>query len=71
MGDISQNVPLQNNDVIVVGRNLIARLTYALSTFTQPFRDVLGFVLFFDSLRDSANNLFRPSSGNQDQDSSQ
>lgn len=71
MGDISQNVPLQNNDVIVVGRNLIARLTYALSTFTQPFRDVLGFVLFFDSLRDSADNLFKPSAGSQDQNSSQ
>ena len=71
MGDISQNVPLQNNDVIVVGRNLIARITYALSTFTQPFRDVLGFVLFFDSLRDSATNLFEPSSDSQDQNSSQ
>jgi polysaccharide export outer membrane protein len=62
MGDVSQNVPLQNNDVIVVGRNLVARITYALGSFTQPFRDILGFLLFFDSLRDSAENLFEPGS---------
>jgi len=59
-GDVSQNVPLQNNDVIVVGRNFISRITYALSNFTQPFRDILGFLLFFDSLRESATNLFEP-----------
>ncbi|MCA1994317.1 MAG: polysaccharide export protein, partial [Coleofasciculus sp. S288] len=54
MGDVSQNVPLQNNDVIVVGRNLVARITNALNTFTQPFRDILGFLLFFDELGSSA-----------------
>ena len=64
LGDVSQNIPLQNNDVIVVGRSLIARLTYALGTFTQPFRDVLGFLLFFDSLRNSASNLFGPLNNN-------
>ncbi|NES73939.1 MAG: polysaccharide export protein, partial [Okeania sp. SIO2D1] len=52
--------PLQDNDVIVVGRTLIAKLTNALNVFTQPFRDVLGFLLFFDSLADSADNLFGP-----------
>jgi len=64
MGDVSQNVPLQNNDVIVVGRSLVGKITYALNTFTQPFRDVLGFLLFFDSLRNSATDLFGPTSGN-------
>ncbi|GAB4227285.1 MAG: hypothetical protein Kow00121_55920 [Elainellaceae cyanobacterium] len=59
-GDITQNPMLENNDVIIVGRNLVARVTYFLNTFTQPFRDVLGFLLFFDSLLDSADNLFRP-----------
>jgi polysaccharide export outer membrane protein len=59
-GDLSQNIPLQENDVIVVDRNLLARVTYALNTFTQPFRDVLGFLLFFDSLTDAADSLFRP-----------
>jgi polysaccharide biosynthesis/export protein len=60
MGDMSQNPRLEHNDVIVVGRNLIARITNTLNTFTQPFRDVLGFLLFFDSLTDSASNLFQP-----------
>jgi polysaccharide export outer membrane protein len=62
-GDFSQDPMLEHNDVIIVGRNLVARITYALNTFTQPFRDVLGFLLFFDSLADSADNLFRPSGG--------
>jgi polysaccharide biosynthesis/export protein len=60
MGDMSQNPRLEHNDVIVVGRNLIARITNTLNTFTQPFRDVLGFLLFFDSLTDSASSLFQP-----------
>jgi len=60
-GDASQNPILAQNDVIVVGRNLVARVTYALNTFTQPFRDILGFILFFQSLADSASNLFQPS----------
>ncbi|MBD3880196.1 polysaccharide export protein [Phormidium tenue FACHB-886] len=60
MGDQSQNPILEQNDVIVIGRNFIARITHALNTFTQPFRDVLGFLLFFDSLADSADNLFKP-----------
>jgi polysaccharide biosynthesis/export protein len=59
-GDLSQNIPLQENDVIVVDRNLLASVTYALNTFTQPFRDVLGFLLFFDSLSNAADSLFRP-----------
>ena len=61
MGDQSQNPILEQNDVIVIGRNLVAQITHALNTFTQPFRDVLGFLLFFDSLSKSANNLFKPS----------
>ena len=60
MGDPTQNIALQDSDVIVIGRNLIGRLTYALNTFTQPFRDVLGFTLFFRELGNSATNLFGP-----------
>lgn len=60
-GDLSQNPTLQHNDVIVIGRNFISRVTYLLNTITQPFRDVLGFTLFFDALIDSADNVFRPS----------
>lgn len=59
-GDLSQNPSLQHNDVIVIGRNFVSRVTYALSTFTQPFRDILGFLLFFDGLVESADNVFRP-----------
>jgi polysaccharide biosynthesis/export protein len=50
MGDISQNVPLQNDDVIVVGRNLIGRVTYALGLITQPFASILNFRSFFNNL---------------------
>lgn len=59
-GDIAQNVPLRDGDVIILDRNTIAQITYALSTFTQPFRDILGFLLFFDSIADSADDLFGP-----------
>lgn len=66
LGDFSQNPVLEHNDVIVVGRTLVARVTYALNTFTQPFRDILGFVLFFQSLVDSASNLFGPTGSSSD-----
>jgi polysaccharide export outer membrane protein len=56
----SENPPLQDNDVIIVNRTVLAKITYALNTFTQPFRDVLGFLLFFDQLADSADSLFGP-----------
>ncbi|MBD0335922.1 MAG: polysaccharide export protein [Cyanobacteria bacterium Co-bin13] len=59
-GDQAQNIALQDNDVIVVDRNLLARITYTLGTFTQPFRDVLGFLLFFDQITDASRNLFGP-----------
>ncbi|BAZ52021.1 polysaccharide export protein [Nostoc sp. NIES-4103] len=47
-GDVAQNVPLQDNDVIVVGRNLITRITTLFSTITRPFFDVQSFIRFFD-----------------------
>lgn len=59
-GDPGQNIPLQDNDVLVVDRNLLARITYSLGTFTQPFRDILGFLLFFQEIDEAATNLFRP-----------
>lgn len=68
MGDTSQNPMLENNDVIVIGRNLITRITYFFNTFTQPFRDVLGFLLFFDSLSTTATDLFRPTGGSRSDD---
>lgn len=68
MGDTSQNPMLENNDVIVIGRNLITRITHFFNTFTQPFRDVLGFLLFFDSLTTTASDLFRPTGGSSSDD---
>lgn len=57
-GDAAHNIPLQDNDVLVVDRNTLARITFALNTITQPFRDVLGFLLFFDSFGESTGELF-------------
>ncbi|MFK8182891.1 MAG: polysaccharide biosynthesis/export family protein [Phormidesmis sp.] len=56
-GDITQNPTLEDSDVIVVGRNVIGRLSFALQTVTRPFRDVGGFLDFFDDLVD--DDLFR------------
>jgi polysaccharide export outer membrane protein len=60
MGDVSQDVPLQNDDVLVVGRNLIGRVTYALSLITQPFTNILSFRNFFTNL----SGLFGSDSNN-------
>lgn len=49
-GDATQNIALQDNDVIVVGRNLIGKVTNVLNTITQPFFNVQSFIRFFDSL---------------------
>lgn len=56
LGDVSQNVPLQNNDVIVVGRSLIGKVNYFLNTISQPFQNVLTFLLFFNNLSNLNNN---------------
>lgn len=56
-GDITQNPALEDSDVIVVGRNVIGRLSFALQTVTRPFRDVGGFLDFFDNL--VTDDLFR------------
>ncbi|MDZ8186517.1 MAG: polysaccharide biosynthesis/export family protein [Nostoc sp. ChiSLP02] len=55
-GDASQNVPLQDNDVIVVGRNLVGRITNLLSTITQPFFNVQSFLRFFDNFGGGGSN---------------
>ena len=49
-GDPTQNPPLRDNDVIVVGRNFINRITFAIDTITRPFQDILSFILFFDGI---------------------
>lgn len=59
LGDLAQNIPLQDEDVIVVGRSLIAKVSYALSFVTRPFSDFLGFRNFFQNIGNAfggANN---------------
>jgi polysaccharide biosynthesis/export protein len=54
-GDITQNIPLQDEDVVVVGRSLLGKLIFALSTVTAPiqtFRDFQGFFMGLPSLID-------------------
>ncbi|WP_413171722.1 polysaccharide biosynthesis/export family protein [Anabaena azotica] len=48
-GDASQNLALQDNDVIVVGRNLIGKLQNLFTTITQPFFNVQSFLQFFQT----------------------
>lgn len=60
-GDTSQNVTLQDNDVIVVGRNLIGRLNSLLSTITQPYFNVQSFIRFFENF---GSGLFGGNSNN-------
>lgn len=57
LGDASQNIPLENNDVIVVGRNWLERLTYVINTVTQPFNDVLGFLLFINGIGNTIDRI--------------
>jgi polysaccharide export outer membrane protein len=59
-GDPENNPLLQNNDVVVIDRNLVTQVAYVLNTFTQPFRDILGFLLFFQQISDAAEALFEP-----------
>lgn len=54
-GNPAQDPPLEDNDVIIVGRNFISKVNYALNVVTQPFRDVLGFIFFIDSIDDIFN----------------
>jgi polysaccharide export outer membrane protein len=59
-GDPENNPLLQNNDVVVIDRNLVTQIAYVLNSFTQPFRDILGFLLFFQQISEAAETLFEP-----------
>ena len=48
-GDASQNLALQDNDVILIGRNLIGKLQNLFTTITQPFFNVQSFLQFFQT----------------------
>ena len=42
-GDISQNVPLEDQDVIIVTRTLLGKIFAAFNIITQPIRDISSF----------------------------
>jgi polysaccharide export outer membrane protein len=59
-GDISQNVPLEDQDVIIVTRTLLGEVFAAFNIVTQPLRDISTFtntILNFSNQFD--NNRFR------------
>jgi polysaccharide export outer membrane protein len=49
-GNIAQNIPLRNEDVIVVSRTLLGKIYNAFNVITQPIRSFFGFRAFFDAL---------------------
>ncbi len=49
-GDISQNILLQDEDVIIVSRNLLGKVFNAFDQLTQPIRSVFGFRNFFEDV---------------------
>lgn len=51
-GDISYAVPLQDGDVIVVGRTVLGKVFAAFNVLTQPLRDVSSFLFLIDRLVD-------------------
>ncbi|NES86509.1 MAG: polysaccharide export protein [Moorea sp. SIO2B7] len=52
-GNIAQNIPLKDQDVIVVGRTLLGKVFSAFNVITQPIRDIFGFTSFFRGLGDN------------------
>lgn len=55
-GDLSQNVPLQDQDVIVVSRTLLGKVFNTFNVITQPIRSFIGFSRFFDFFFDDDDN---------------
>ncbi|WP_013323792.1 polysaccharide biosynthesis/export family protein [Gloeothece verrucosa] len=53
-GDIAQNIPLRDQDVIIVSRTLLGKVFAGFRVLTQPIRDVFGFTT---SIFDITNQL--------------
>ncbi len=49
-GDMTQNILLQDDDVIVVSRTLLGKIFNAINALTQPIRTFFGYRRFFDDL---------------------
>ena len=48
----TQNIPLEDEDVIVVSRNLLGRVFNAFDTISRPVRNIFSFRSFFNFLLD-------------------
>lgn len=60
-GDIAQNFPLEDQDVIVVSRTLLGKIFAAFNILTQPIRDVRSFT---NTISDFAEGDFRGNGNN-------
>jgi polysaccharide export outer membrane protein len=56
-GDIAQNTPLQDEDVIVVSRTLLGKVFAGFYVLTQPIRDIFSFTSFFRGFNNRFNNF--------------
>lgn len=54
-GDISQDIPLRDQDVIIVSRTLLGRLLSGFRVLTQPVRDIFGFTNSITNITDQFN----------------
>ncbi len=57
-GDASQNILLQDEDIIVIDRTWIDNINYMFEKYTLPIRSFLQFLLFFRSLQRDGGNIF-------------
>jgi polysaccharide export outer membrane protein len=56
-GDISQNVPLEDQDVIIVTRTLLGEIFAAFNIITQPIRDLSSFTNTILNISNQFDNL--------------
>ena len=56
-GDISQNVPLEDQDVIIVSRTLLGKIFAAFNIITQPIRDITSFTNTILNLSNQLDNF--------------
>ncbi|MGF1541474.1 MAG: polysaccharide biosynthesis/export family protein [Pleurocapsa sp.] len=54
-GNIAEDIPLQNEDVIVVSRTVLGKIFNAFNVITQPIRTLFGFRAFINTVFDTDN----------------
>jgi polysaccharide biosynthesis/export protein len=55
-GDLSQNVPLRDEDAIVVGRTLLGDVLSTFNAISEPIRNIFSFTSVFDRIFGGGNN---------------